>query len=116
MAEKRTTTPALITHVMTVGLTAALESEMLALRLFFARLRSLGDADRRLAFEDAELGGVTKGALWRDGSTGGLVFNCLGESGCSSPLSSSSPMATDSPTSRKEGVCVVMGGPARGLD
>jgi hypothetical protein len=47
IAEKRTTTPALITHVMTVGLTGAVESDRLARRLFFATLRSLGEADRR---------------------------------------------------------------------
>src|ERR1700744_6352650 len=54
MAENRTTTPALITHVMIVGLTAVAESVMLARRLFFdAAPRSLGEVDRRLALETA---------------------------------------------------------------
>ena len=47
MAEKRTTTPALMTHVMMVGLPA--ESAVAVWRLFLEdERRSLGELDRRL--------------------------------------------------------------------
>lgn len=48
IAENRTTTPALMTHVMIVGLTVIVESVMLTRRLFFeAEPRSLGELERR---------------------------------------------------------------------
>ena len=52
MAEKSTTTPALRTHVMTVGLFADVESIMVPRRVFLEadgcpELRSLGELDRR---------------------------------------------------------------------
>ena len=54
IAENSTTTPALMTHVMMVGLTGVVESVMLGRRLFFAdALRSLGELDRRLALAAA---------------------------------------------------------------
>jgi hypothetical protein len=54
MAEKSTTTPALITHVIMVGLPVDIDSAIPARRLFFATegcpvFRSLDKLDRRLA-------------------------------------------------------------------
>jgi hypothetical protein len=50
IAENKTTTPALMTQVMIVGLTGVVESSMLARRLFLEiALRSLDGLDRRLA-------------------------------------------------------------------
>jgi hypothetical protein len=53
MAEKSTTTPALITHVIMVGLPVDIDSAIPARRLFFATegcpvFRSLDKLDRRL--------------------------------------------------------------------
>jgi hypothetical protein len=53
MAEKSTTTPALITHVIMVGLPVDKDSAMPVRRLFLAaegcpELRSLDELDRRL--------------------------------------------------------------------
>jgi hypothetical protein len=52
MAEKSTTTPALITHVIMVGLPVDMDSAIPARRLFFAAegcpvFRSLDELDRR---------------------------------------------------------------------
>lgn len=102
MAENKTTTPALITQVMTVGL-AVEASAMLARRPFFAEewLRSLDGLDRRFA----------RGADWT--SRGEYAAGC-GVGPCrgvrvgtvaSAPTASSltsPPIATDSGTKRKE--------------
>lgn len=49
MAEKSTTTPALMTHVIMVGLPVDMDSAIPARRLFFAAdVRSLDELDRRL--------------------------------------------------------------------
>jgi hypothetical protein len=67
IAENSTTTPALMTHVMIVGLTGVVESIMLARRLFFeTALRSFDGLDRRFAL-------ATTGP---DGTVGARI--CLG--------------------------------------
>lgn len=110
MAEKRTTTPALMTHVMTVGLTGAVESDRLARRLFFATPRSFGEADRRFILDTDGPDGAAA-CMRRGGPTEGLVSIHRGEDGPSLPLSSS-PIATDSPTSLKDaGAAAAPGGP-----
>jgi hypothetical protein len=58
IAENKTTTPALMTQVMIVGLTGVVESASVARRLFFAALRSLGELDRRFALATAGLDGI----------------------------------------------------------
>lgn len=64
IAENRTTTPALMTHVMTVGLMAVVGSVILTRRLFFeATPRSLGELERRFALEAESAD--TAGALTR---------------------------------------------------
>lgn len=113
IAENRTTTPALMTHVMVVGLTGPLESARLARRLFLdAAARSLGELDRRLALvtggpPDGATG--ARGCLRRGGPPEGLVSVYRGDAGPSSPLSS--PMAMDSPTRRKDDGCAGPDGP-----
>lgn len=73
MAEKSTTTPALMTQVM-IGLTVVVESDMLARRLFFDAARSLGETDRRLALLPGGPGGTAaRGCLRRDAPKEGLV-------------------------------------------
>lgn len=73
MAENSTTTPALITQVM-MGLTVAVESDMLARRLFLDVARSLGETDRRLALLPGGPGGTaTRGCLRRGAPREGLV-------------------------------------------
>jgi hypothetical protein len=57
MAEKRTTTPALITQVIRVGLTVGTESAKLLRRAFldvegWRELRTLGELAPRLALDD----------------------------------------------------------------
>jgi hypothetical protein len=69
IAENRTTTPALMTQVIMVGLTGLVESDKLAWRLFFA-LRSLGDMERRLALDGGP--GAARGCRRRDGPSDGL--------------------------------------------
>lgn len=101
IAENSTTTPALMTQVIIVGLTGVAESAMLARRLFFeTTLRSLGELDRRFAFAaagpDATVGARRCLGAPAEGTGSGY---CGAEV---SSLSLSSPMATDSPTSRKE--------------
>lgn len=80
IAENRTTTPALITHVMIVGLTGPVESDILARRLFLGvAVRSLGDIDRRLALAIGGPGVATARGLRRGGPTEGLVSVYRGE-------------------------------------
>lgn len=109
MAENRTTTPALMTHVMTVGLTCAVESDILARRLFFATLRSFGEADRRFVLDTGGLDGAAA-CLRRGAPAEGLASIHRGEDGPSSALSSS-PIATDSPTSLKDAGGAALEGP-----
>lgn len=110
MAEKSTTTPALITHVITVGLTGVVDSATLTRRPFLDEpLRSFGEIDLRLALAIGGPGVATgdRVCLLRGGHTNGLVSVSRVEEPSSSPLSS--PIATDSPTSRKAAGCVGAG-------
>jgi hypothetical protein len=103
IAENRTTTPALMTHVMIVGLTVVAGSVMLTRRLFFEAVpRSLGELERRFALA----------AAGSDDTAGALTCLCgapidgpdsgyRGEGEVSSSLLSS-PIATEAPTSRNE--------------
>ena len=112
IAEIKTTTPALMTQVIIVGLTGAVESETLTRRLFLdAALRSFGETDRRLTLLGGTDGATEeRGCLRRGGPTEGLVSVYRLEDG-SSPLSS--PIAMDSPTSRNEDGGTAFEGPAR---
>jgi hypothetical protein len=58
IAENKTTTPALMTQVMIVGLTGVVESASVARRLLFAALRSFDELDRRFDLPTAGLGGT----------------------------------------------------------
>lgn len=67
MAEHKTTTPALMTQVIIVGLTGVVDSIMLERRLFFeGTLRSFGELDRRFALARAG-SAVTVGSRRRPG-------------------------------------------------
>lgn len=102
MAEKITTTPVLMTQVINVG--PPVEFAKFVLRLLRDVPRSLGELDRRLALE---VGDVVRAATGFDilSDRCGLTAGTDGKGSSSSLLSS--PIATDSGTSRKEDGCAL---------
>lgn len=96
MAEKTTTTPALRTHVMTVGLFVAAVSYNVP-RRFFLEADGCPELDRR--FLGAGVVGTGLGSGCLRGPA--VMFVSAGSSSSLSP----SPIATDSGTSRNEDGC-----------